>query len=52
MHFMSLLLILKVNALDAFWKTLSKHRYSTIVALQKPEAAWLELHESNKATGQ
>ena len=27
-------------ALDSFWTTLSKHRYSTIIALQKPEAGW------------
>lgn len=27
-------------SLDAFWKTLSKHRFSTIIALQKPERHW------------
>lgn len=35
-------------SLDAFWSTLSKHRFSTIVALQKPEISWPLLYDDNK----
>ena len=34
--------------LDAFWSTLSKHRYSTIIALQKPMSDWPQLINENK----
>ena len=34
--------------LDAFWSTLSKHRFSTIIALQKPLASWPRLYSANK----
>jgi SAM-dependent methyltransferase len=34
--------------LDAFWRTLERRRWSTIIALQKPEAHWPRLRDANK----
>ena len=35
-------------SLDAFWKRLSKHRFSTIIAMQRPHANWPRLQNDDK----